>query len=207
MVMMQQKRRPRRLFDRPSAGGWGVRLDEFVYANLGTPECRHCMENAQLTWSELDVFCRMHLDIDFSPITLHQIVREFREDVLKEFFTAYPEAAWLRDWHDVADAVSVFTTEPNHIYSWRPKFRAVQDAMNKFCIMANAHPGIVRWYPDIQEVRVYNPRTMRLKRRRRVVPSSLPSDCDVVSSIYRVDYPDGTYGMFNDHYQSRRMVV
>jgi hypothetical protein len=125
-----------------------------VYALLGIPDAGYGLENARLVGREVQQFAAEYGDfVSLGYAT--QILREFRESVLEEFFTIYPDAGFIRNWHNLAEAVLRFTTHNN--VGWKPKFEGVQSSVQKMQLLQSLNPG---------KVTVYNVTTGRLLLRQ-----------------------------------------
>ena len=112
---------------------WEVRFkngdcpkSQCVYVALGVIDREHKtvygLENARLTGAEVQQLTNLPVkgfySVDVSIGYATKVLREFREDVLTEFFTAYPDAAFILDWRNLAEAVYRFTTR--NTVGWTP---------------------------------------------------------------------------------------
>lgn len=117
------------------------------------------LENARLTGAEVKQLADLPIP-GFCPVSVSvgyatQILRDFREDVLTEFFTTYPDAAFILDWKNLAKAVYRFTT--CNTVGWTPDRAGVQDCIQKMRLLQSKHNG---------EVAVFNSATNRIVLRK-----------------------------------------
>lgn len=123
-----------------------------VYGSIGYPPEYISLENARLSASEIVYVmkkpssCTCDVSIGYTT----KVLRDFREDVLREFFACYPSAIRLVDWHELARAVERFTTNLATGIAWNPQKMAVIDAVQKHAILSNVTEGIARFFKNNQ---------------------------------------------------------
>lgn len=113
------------------------------------------LENARLTGAEVQQLVEDERVIEISHGYATNVLRDFREDVLAEFFKTYPDAAFILDWRNLAKAVYRFTTR--NTVGWTPDRAGVQDCIQKMRLLQSKHNG---------EVAVFNSATNRIVLRK-----------------------------------------